>query len=166
MPHIHTEPGQHDLTASAFIVRTDFDEPKIMLHMHKKLGAWMQFGGHVELDENIWDSLTHELLEESGYRMDQLNLIEIAPTPVKQDENAVPHPIPFSVNTFVYDENHKHIDLCYVFTTNDEPSAKVGKDESSEIRYMSKQDIIDLPKNEVIDSVYDECMYIFERLLP
>ena len=31
MPHIHTEPGQHDHTASAYIFRTDFSEPKVML---------------------------------------------------------------------------------------------------------------------------------------
>ena len=28
MGHIHSNFGQHDFTASAFIVRTDFNEPK------------------------------------------------------------------------------------------------------------------------------------------
>lgn len=52
MPHIHTEPGQHDHTASAYIVRLDEAEPALILHRHKILGQYLQFGGHVELDEN------------------------------------------------------------------------------------------------------------------
>lgn len=46
MAHIHTNPGEHDLTASAFIVRDDFAKPRLMLHMHKKLGVLLQPGGH------------------------------------------------------------------------------------------------------------------------
>jgi hypothetical protein len=49
MAHIHTEPGQHDFTASAFIIRLDrLDErgqPKLLLHKHKKLHKLLQFGG-------------------------------------------------------------------------------------------------------------------------
>ena len=36
MPHINTKPGQHDFTASAFIVRLDRSEPQVLLHLHKK----------------------------------------------------------------------------------------------------------------------------------
>lgn len=39
MAHIHTKPGQHDLTASAYIIRDDGNEPVVLLHRHKKLGA-------------------------------------------------------------------------------------------------------------------------------
>jgi len=63
MAHIHTQPGQHDHTASAYIVRTDFDEPKIMLHLHRKIGKYLQFGGHVELHETPWQAVVHELRE-------------------------------------------------------------------------------------------------------
>ena len=67
MPHIHTLPGEHDATASAYIVRTDLGEPAIMLHRHKKLDTMLQFGGHVELHENPLEAIAHELREESGY---------------------------------------------------------------------------------------------------
>ena len=65
MPHIHTKPGQHDHTVSAFIVRLDGKQPRILLHRHKKSGVYMQFGGHIELHENPWQAISHELLEES-----------------------------------------------------------------------------------------------------
>lgn len=35
MSHIHTNPGEHDLAASAFIIRTDAPEPQLLLHVHK-----------------------------------------------------------------------------------------------------------------------------------
>ncbi len=53
MSHIHTNTGEHDFCASGSIVRLDStDVPKILLHKHKKLGVFIQFGGHVELNEN------------------------------------------------------------------------------------------------------------------
>ena len=57
MPHIHTEPGQHDQTVSAFIFRKVDGEYKAFLHMHRTLGTLMQVGGHVELDETPWGAI-------------------------------------------------------------------------------------------------------------
>ena len=58
MAHIHNEPGQHDLTVSAFIINvSDKENPKILLCRHKKLGKLLQPGGHVELDENPWQAV-------------------------------------------------------------------------------------------------------------
>jgi 8-oxo-dGTP pyrophosphatase MutT (NUDIX family) len=76
MSHIHKKPGQHDHTASTFLFRTDFSEPKVMLHFHQKLGSYMQFGGHVELNETPWQTVIHELREESGYDIDQLQILQ------------------------------------------------------------------------------------------
>ena len=52
MPHIHNQPGQHDICVSGYIVKiTEGAEPRIILHKHRKLNKLLQFGGHVELDE-------------------------------------------------------------------------------------------------------------------
>jgi len=53
MSHIHTQPGQHDMTVSAFIVRQVDGEWKCLVHLHKKAGKLMQVGGHVELGVNL-----------------------------------------------------------------------------------------------------------------
>src|SRR3954466_7704978 len=63
MPHIHHEPGQHDFTTSAFIVRTDRSEPQAVLHEHRKIGKLLQFGGHIELTESPWQALLREVRE-------------------------------------------------------------------------------------------------------
>ena len=52
MGHIHTDPGQHDLTVSAFIVRESDGRPLLLVHRHKSLALLLQPGGHVELDEH------------------------------------------------------------------------------------------------------------------
>ena len=67
MPHIHTAPNQHDMTVSAYIILRDGEDLKCLVHLHKKVGKLMQIGGHIELDETPWQSVVHELFEESGY---------------------------------------------------------------------------------------------------
>src|SRR5690349_16040516 len=76
MSHIHTEFGQHDHTVSAYVIRTDFEEPKLMLHLHRKFGRYAQFGGHIELNETPWQAIAHELEEESGYMLDNVQILQ------------------------------------------------------------------------------------------
>mgnify|MGYP001683399595 FL=1 len=77
MPHIHNKPGQHDICVSGYIVKiTEGDEPRIILHKHRKLKMLLQFGGHVELDETPWQAVLREIAEESGYDKNQLKLLQ------------------------------------------------------------------------------------------
>ena len=58
MPHIHTGEGEHDLTASAILVRKINDLGfSVLLHKHKKIDRIMQPGGHVELTENPYQAV-------------------------------------------------------------------------------------------------------------
>src|SRR5437879_1527745 len=101
MPHIHTKPGQHDHTASAYIVRIDGKEPKILLHKHKKSGKYQQFGGHIELDETPWQAVLHEIKEESGYDAKQLMLLQPKER-LKSLGDADQHPVPVCHNTHTF----------------------------------------------------------------
>src|SRR5687768_11259744 len=122
MPHIHTEPGQHDHTVSIYIVRTDFDEPKIMLHLHRKVQLYAQFGGHVELTETPWQAATHELREEAGYDLSQLMLLQPAKY-MSRVGSAVVHPQPVVHATmgYVIDKSHFHTDSAYALIAKTEP---------------------------------------------
>lgn len=55
---------------------TEGDEPRIILHKHRKLKMLLQFGGHVELDETPWQAVLREIAEESGYDKNQLKLLQ------------------------------------------------------------------------------------------
>lgn len=165
MAHIHTEPGQHDFTVSAFIFRIDFDEPKIILHMHKKLHKWLQFGGHIELHENPWQALEHEILEESGYDMAQLQLLTNSPAPLFRDGSSVSHPIPFSINTHPFSDEHSHTDLSYAFTTTEDPKYNLAKNESQNIQMFTKEEFLKIPSDQIPENVRDLTMFAFDNLL-
>lgn len=165
MPHIHTRPGEHDLTVSAFIIRLDEDEPKILLHWHKKQHIYMQFGGHVELNENPWDAIIHELKEESGYDIDQLQLLQ-PPNMLKSLAEAVLHPYPVGYWTHHFEDiDHYHTDTSFAFVTNQEPRNPVGKGESLDIRAFSAEDLRKASKDEVSQLSTEMAIYIFETCL-
>lgn len=172
MPHIHTDNGHHDLTASAIIIRTDTPEPTTMLHMHKKLNKFLQFGGHVELDETPWQAINHELKEESGYDLSQLYVLQ----PEKRVEFETPglqHPIPVCLNTHPFNDEatHFHTDLTFALTTDQAPASKPAEGESVDIRLFTKKELLALPESDIhpdirniIIFVMDECMKTWEKV--
>lgn len=136
MPHIHEQPGQHDMTVSAYIVRTDGDEPKCMVHMHRKMGKLMQIGGHIELTETPWQSLARELAEESGYTLDELRVVQHNADRVVEVAS-INHPTPFCVNTHSVGNGHFHSDLCYGFIADGPAKNLPAEGESADIRWLT-----------------------------
>lgn len=136
MPHIHTQPGQHDMTVSAYIIRTDQAEPLLLVHMHKKIGKLMQIGGHIELDETPWAALSHELVEESGYSIDEVQVLQPQEQPFVVDE-AVVHPVPVLFNTHKVSDTHYHSDLVYALVVDHEPQHAPSENESSDLRWLT-----------------------------
>ncbi len=163
MAHIHTKPGEHDFTVSAFIVRTDLDEPKLIMHKHKKIGKWLQFGGHVELNEDPWQALTHEILEESGYEMDQLELIETTNWPKLSDYKT--HPLPFSINTHPFSDNHYHTDLSYAFRTTENPNNSIMAGESANIKLFSREELNSLSDKAIFRNVKELGIFVLDKLI-
>ncbi|MBP7766964.1 NUDIX domain-containing protein [Candidatus Saccharibacteria bacterium] len=169
MGHIHTNTGQHDLTVSAFIFLIDDDnEPRMGFHMHKKLGMLMQFGGHVELHENPWQAMTHELLEESGYELSQLQILQPSQNePIKS--NAIVHPIPAHFETHSFDKfglDHSHVDLGYAFVTRELPKSSPQSGESSDIRFLARQELLDLTDDIVLAGSRTIFLSLLDNCLP
>lgn len=166
MAHIHTESGQHDFTASAFIIRLDTLEPSLMLHMHKKLHKYLQFGGHVELHETPWQAITHELAEESGYDITQLQLLQ-PKLRIKQLTGTNLHPHPVQINTHkINDElDHYHTDIAFALVTDQEPSAQVGQGESVDIRLFTLAELKALPAEQIVETVRETGIFVLEKCL-
>lgn len=166
MPHIHTRPGEHDHTASAFIVRSS-DEPKIVLHVHKLLGKYLQFGGHIELNENPWQSVIHEVREESGYDMSQLKILQPASRLKSLPGNAVLHPYPiYQITHEGFDIDHKHIDTAYAFVTAESPKYKVADNETGLLTEFSRSEILNMPGSKIAENVREACLFVFDECLP
>ena len=52
------------VTASAWIVSPDGSQ--CLLTLHRKLGRWLQLGGHVDGEPHVWRAALREAQEESG----------------------------------------------------------------------------------------------------
>ncbi len=154
MAHIHANPGEHDQTASAFIVRTDRTEPELLLHVHKKLGVLLQIGGHVELTENPWQAVSHEIVEETGYSLDQLKILQ-PKLRIASLEGATLHPLPLVYNTHNFDPEgvHKHTDVSYAFVTDSEPNGMPASGESTNFRWVDLEQLRSLEPGTIFENV-------------
>ena len=163
MAHINDQPGQYDTRLAPYINKAS--EPKIILHVHKYMKTFLHFGGHIEHNESPWQCAIREIREESGYDISQLKILQPKDSLIKLDDLVI-HPSPFLHVTYHYKElDHYHSDLKYVFVTEQEPKYKPLDGESETIRSFSRQQIIDLPKNQMKEHDKNMCLYIFDELL-
>lgn len=125
--HRSSFPGH--FTGSALVVSADGS--KTLLHHHRKLDRWLQFGGHCDGDENITRVAQREALEESGID----GLILASPRPFDLDI----HPIPARPT----EPAHEHYDVRYVLIAPDE-AAFVCSDESHELRWFTGEETASL----------------------
>lgn len=169
MPHIHTQPGQHDLTVSAYIIRTDGKQPRAMMHVHRKLGLILQFGGHVELDETPWQAILHELVEETGYQPEQLQLLQPKNRLTMSDPNSntVVHPYPVTVQTHPFgDKPHRHTDISYAFVTSEEPRNAPHEGEATNFIFFTAEELATSTDPKLLQDNRDIFGFVFQHCLP
>ncbi|MDR0959702.1 MAG: NUDIX domain-containing protein [Propionibacteriaceae bacterium] len=164
MPHLHTEPGQRDITVSALIVRLVDDEWRCLVHLHRRFGTLMQVGGHIDLDETPWAALAHELTEESGYTLDDLQVLQpfphVGPAPSGNDL-----PLPAYINSHRVDDTpHYHVDLAYALVAEAEPTRPPGPGESTDLRWYTP-DELDADSLVIATTAY-HYRDVIERIIP
>lgn len=152
MPHIHTGEGEHDLTASAFIIREFNGLFAILFHKHKKIGRIMMPGGHVELTETPFQAVIREIAEETGYFRSQLHPMERTLRTGSLGFINHEDPQPFHMNTHKIQDNptHFHTDLSYVFFVNEDPKGSPIEGESNEFYWLGQHSIAyneQIPRN-------------------
>jgi len=136
-----------------------------MLHRHKKLNQWLQFGGHVELNETPWDAVVHEIAEESGYEIRQLKVLQPS-LRLTKISNAILHPYPIAILTHRFgDIDHYHTDIAYAFVTHESPEGSLGEGESTEIRSFTAKEIAAIPREEIPENVRELGLFALENCL-
>ncbi len=99
--------NEHHVTSSSFVV----SERGVILHRHRRLGIWVQPGGHVDPGETPEDAAVRETYEETG-------LVVRHFTP----------PRLFHVDVHPGPAGHTHYDLRYVVRARpDDPAPAMGE---------------------------------------
>lgn len=126
------------ITGSALICDTN---SRVLLHYHKKLNRWLQFGGHVDYEMDIADVALREAREETGLPdlKHQINYFS------KQK----PRPIDFDIHTIPASKNcpeHLHLDLRYMLITNKPDELNPPEGESNDFLWADYRDILTPPE--------------------
>jgi len=116
------------LTASALVVSADFEQ--VLLLRHKKLGKWLQPGGHCDGDANLPGVALRECLEETG-----IEALEVDPRPIDLDI----HPIPARPEA----PAHFHFDTRFLVVAP--PGAAPRRNhESEELRFFPRHQALEI----------------------
>jgi 8-oxo-dGTP pyrophosphatase MutT (NUDIX family) len=120
------------VTASALVVEPEHG--RVLLTLHKKLGMWLQMGGHCEPgDATLADAAMREATEESGIR----GLTLLPGGPVRLDRHAIPAPC------------HWHLDVQYAAMA---PAGAVEEisEESLDLRWFAYDEVADVADESVV----------------
>ena len=110
------------ITASCFIV--DASQSRLLLHRHRRLGRWLQMGGHVDSNERAVEAALREGREESG--LADLELLE------RRFIDVDVHEIPAGRG----EPAHRHFDVRYLATTAAPDSIRIAADESDDLVWI------------------------------
>jgi 8-oxo-dGTP pyrophosphatase MutT (NUDIX family) len=113
-------------TGSALVVNADGS--RVLLHHHRKLDRWLQFGGHCDGDEDILRVARREALEESGIE----GLIVASERPFDLDIHEIP--------AHGADPVHFHYDVRFMLIAP-EAAAPVLSEESHDLRWFTPAEL-------------------------
>jgi len=107
-----------------------------VLHLHKRLGLWLQPGGHIDTGEAPWDAALREADEETGL-------------PVRHPAGGQ-QLLHLDVHTAA--ESHVHLDLRYLLLcAEDEPAPAVG--ESQLVRWFTLDEALSIADEGLVDGL-------------
>ena len=117
------------ITASCFIIDPS---GRVLLHHHRRLGRWLQMGGHVEPGETAAEAALREGMEESGLRDLQLWSGRILDLDV--------HDIPAARG----ERDHRHFDVRYLARTYEPDAIMMDENESTRLAWVELAEAVSM----------------------
>ena len=113
-------------TGSAFVVSAD--GARGLLHHHRKLDRWLQFGGHCDGEEDVLSAARREAYEESGIS----GLVVASARPFDLDIHEIP--------PLGNEPAHFHYDVRYILIAPEHAELRTSP-ESKELRWFTGEEM-------------------------
>ena len=127
------------LTASGLLL--DHSGQRALLTLHRKLGRWLQLGGHVDGDGDLAAAALREAIEESG-----IDGLEVDPRVLDLDVHAIPER---------GDEpEHLHLDVRFQLRAP-EGARERASGESIELRWVAPDELGELEVDDSVKRLFD-----------
>lgn len=104
------------VTASGIVVD---EHLRLLLHRHRRLGTWLQPGGHVDVGETLEDAVRREVREEAGLATTHTSTV------------------PCHVDVHEGPRGHLHLDIRWLLTADGAATLRPGPGESPVIGWFS-----------------------------
>ena len=112
----------------------DEERQKFLMVKHKKLGKWVQPGGHIEKDEDPEEACKREVLEETGIR------IELKGNRFIRKEDYI---VPLALQKNEINNEHIHMDFVYYAILKGSNEIINQPEENTDARWFSLKEILD-----------------------
>lgn len=123
---------EKQFTATVYI----FNDRKVLLHHHAKLGKWLPPGGHIELNETPPDAARREVMEETGLEIEFIEQENLKISAYNGTSFERPY-LCLLENIPAYKDKpaHQHMDMIYLARPRE------MKEDLNEFRWFSYEEL-------------------------
>lgn len=111
---------QRHLVTSVFVFNPE--NHKFLMIKHKKVGKWLQPGGHLEKGENPHEAGIREVFEETGINVKIINKL--------------------AISEYISEKTHVHVDFSYLAYPFKNQKETVNHDETDGLSWFSLRKIL------------------------
>ncbi|QDU54506.1 NUDIX hydrolase [Aeoliella mucimassa] len=137
------KPGH--ITGSAWVVSSDHQQAALV--HHRKLGKWLQPGGHADGDGDVVQVAWREATEETG--LTDITLYQLEGTLVPLDVDVHEIPARYDQQGQLIEEAHEHHDIRFLFIAGANQTL-VTSEESHAVEWFDQQELRDRIEEESV----------------
>jgi 8-oxo-dGTP pyrophosphatase MutT (NUDIX family) len=144
------------ITAAAWILSAD--RQRALLTHHRKLGRWLQLGGHTDGQWHVEEAALREAREESGFTRFEFVRIDGALLPFDLDVHEIP--ARYDDSGQLIEDAHEHHDIRFLMIA-DEDEIRVS-DESHDVRWCTPAEVRELTDDDSVLRMLRKALELLE----